>query len=182
MPGEERNSRRLRFETGLLLEKRCEIPVANRAHEPARAGRADFQSISISRNRRSLREFSTSEGNRRDAMGAEILRGPFFSAFIASLRFYRFFILVAAPLRCIADLHSAASWSVFLKWVAWATRLLRPATRRPGLRRAASRTGRPHWFEPLLPFRPASRRTAQVGRLCYPETIFQTPSWRIRHA
>src|SRR5205823_13673628 len=62
------------------------------------------------------------------------------------------------------------------EWVARATRLLRLATRRPELRIATSRKGHPHWLEPLLPLRPASRRTAQAGRLCYPKTIFQTRS------
>ncbi len=28
------------------------------------------------------------------------------------------------------------------------------------------------FLEPLLPFGPASRRTAQAGRLCYQQTIF----------
>src|SRR2546425_181054 len=34
----------------------------------------------------------------------------------------------------------------------------------------------PHWLEPLLTFRPASRRAAQASRLCYPNSIFQTRS------
>ena len=32
---------------------------------------------------------------------------------------------------------------------------------------------RPYWLEPLLPFRPASRRTAQAGRLCYQKRFFK---------
>src|SRR5436190_23099118 len=36
--------------------------------------------------------------------------------------------------------------------------------------------GRAHWLERSLPSRPASRRTAQAGRLCYQQTIFQTRS------
>src|SRR5213594_3857814 len=55
-----------------------------------------------------------------------------------------------------------------------ATRPPRSATRRPELPRATLRKGRAHWLELLLPFRPASRRTAQAGRLCYQTTIFQT--------
>src|SRR6266536_4886765 len=66
--------------------------------------------------------------------------------------------------------------SLFEKWVERATRLLRSATRRPERRNATLQKGRPHWLEPLLPFRPASRRTAQAGRLCYRTTGFQTRS------
>ena len=33
---------------------------------------------------------------------------------------------------------------------------------------------RSHYLQPSFPFRPAGRRTAQAGRLCYLETIFQT--------
>src|SRR2546425_132074 len=53
-----------------------------------------------------------------------------------------------------------------------ATRPPRSATRRPELRRATLRKGDTVWLEPFLPFRPASRRTAQAGRLCYQQTIF----------
>src|SRR5438132_2129111 len=67
------------------------------------------------------------------------------------------------------------SKGVFGKWVARATRLLRLATRRPELRIATSRKGHPHWLEPLLPLRPASRRTAQAGRLCYQKRFFKHP-------
>ena len=48
------------------------------------------------------------------------------------------------------------------------------ATRRPELPRATLRKGRPHWLELSLPFRPASRRTAQASGRCYPKLNFQT--------
>ena len=56
--------------------------------------------------------------------------------------------------------------------VARATRPLRSATRRPKLRRASLGRGRLHWLELSLPFLPASRRTAQAGRLCYQNRFF----------
>src|SRR6266487_1171408 len=49
------------------------------------------------------------------------------------------------------------------------------------MRRATLRKGLAHWLELSLPFRPASRRTAQAGRLCYQQTIFQTRSKRIQY-
>src|SRR6266536_1227114 len=70
--------------------------------------------------------------------------------------------------------------SLFEKWVERATRLLRSATRRPERRNATLQKGRPHWLEPLLPFRPAGRRTAQAGRLCYRTTGFQTRSQQLQ--
>src|SRR6266516_4425607 len=57
-----------------------------------------------------------------------------------------------------------------------ATRPPRSATRRPELPRATSRKDGPHWLEQSLPFRPASRRAEQAGRLCYQQTIFKTRS------
>ena len=51
--------------------------------------------------------------------------------------------------------------------VARATRLLRPATCRKDLPRAIVRKGRTYCLEAMLPFLPASRRTAQAGRLGY---------------
>src|SRR5439155_15486736 len=47
------------------------------------------------------------------------------------------------------------------------------ATRRPELRKAALGKARPLRLEPLIPFRPASRRTAQAGRLCYQTRVFK---------
>src|SRR6185369_15367082 len=44
----------------------------------------------------------------------------------------------------------------------------------PKQRRATSRKAGAHWLDPSLPFRPASRRTEQAGRLYYQQTIFQT--------
>jgi len=54
------------------------------------------------------------------------------------------------------------------KWVVRATRPDRSATCRPEWRREAVLPGRRDWVEPPLPFRPASRRTVQAGRLCHP--------------
>src|SRR6185369_15444682 len=51
--------------------------------------------------------------------------------------------------------------------------------RRPEPHGAALLKGCSHYIEPLFPFRPASRRTKQAGRLCYPVTIFQTRTWSI---
>ena len=45
-------------------------------------------------------------------------------------------------------------------------------TRRPELRRATLLKGRAYWLGLSFRFRPASRRTAQASRLCYPETHF----------
>src|ERR1051325_3603619 len=42
---------------------------------------------------------------------------------------------------------------------------------------ATSDEGRHDWLEPLLPFRPASRGTAQARRLCYQRLRFQICSW-----
>src|SRR5947207_1623683 len=80
------------------------------------------------------------------------------------------------PLRLSRPLRE----SVFQKWVVRATRPPRSATRRPELWRVRLQKGRPDWVERLLPFRPASRRTAQAGRLCHPKAIFQTRS-ELRH-
>src|SRR5207249_6873668 len=55
----------------------------------------------------------------------------------------------------------------------WATRPPPLAIRRPQLPRATSRKGCGYCRGMSLPFRPASRRTAQAGRLCY-QTIFET--------
>jgi hypothetical protein len=38
---------------------------------------------------------------------------------------------------------------------------------------------RSQWYDPSFPFRPAGRRTAQAGRLCYPKSVIQTRSNRI---
>jgi len=70
--------------------------------------------------------------------------------------------------------HSAGSLSE--KWVARATRPLRSATRRPEVSRATLRKGPVHWLRAFPPFRPASRRTEQAGRLCYPATNFEARS------
>src|SRR5436309_12127578 len=73
------------------------------------------------------------------------------------------------------------SESLFRNWVARETRPPRSATRRPELPPAALRKGRAHWLKLSLSFRPASRRTAQAGRLCYQQAIFQTRSeWLVR--
>src|SRR6267154_1159840 len=45
-----------------------------------------------------------------------------------------------------------------------------------GMSTGSLRKDRPYRLEPLLTFRPASRRTAQAGRLCYPNSVFQTCS------
>jgi hypothetical protein len=66
--------------------------------------------------------------------------------------------------------------------VARATRPPRSATCRPEVRRATLWKGRRDWFKPLTPFRPASRRTAQVGRLFHPNSNFQTRSKTFRVA
>ena len=61
-----------------------------------------------------------------------------------------------------------------LRMVARATRATRPlrsATRRPEVRRATLENGGPHWLEPLLAFRPASR-------LCYQKRFFKHASSR----
>src|SRR6266540_1927967 len=46
----------------------------------------------------------------------------------------------------------------------------------PGKTEALRGEQLPHCFEPLLPLPPASRRTTQASRLCYPQTVFQTRS------
>src|SRR6266540_855708 len=38
---------------------------------------------------------------------------------------------------------------------------------------AIERKARWHWRKTLFPFRPASRRTAQAGSLCYPDRFFR---------
>ena len=79
----------------------------------------------------------------------------------------------APPTRCDWSCgHSRAPVTLRLKrphqkWVARAARPPRSATRRPEMSRATLRKDRPYPLEPSLPFRPASRRTAQAGRLCY---------------
>ena len=62
------------------------------------------------------------------------------------------------------------------KWVARATRPPRSATRRASRSRRGLATGRAPGFEGRVPFRPASRRTGQAGRLCHPEWRFHTHS------
>src|SRR5437867_6800708 len=68
--------------------------------------------------------------------------------------------------------------SAFEKWVAWATRPFRSATRRPERARLSPAEGCPYSLPMRSPFRPASRRTAQASGLCYPKRNFQT---RITH-
>src|ERR1017187_4585302 len=70
----------------------------------------------------------------------------------------------------------SSSKSASEKGGARAPRPHRSATRRPERGQAPLRKGRRHWWKALSPFLPASRRTAQAGRLCYPATNFQTRS------
>src|SRR5437867_7950776 len=66
--------------------------------------------------------------------------------------------------------------SAFEKWVAWATRPFRSATRRPERARLSPAEGCPYSLPMRSPFRPASRRTAQASGLCYPKRNLQTRS------
>src|SRR6266571_936411 len=63
-----------------------------------------------------------------------------------------------------------------------ASRPPRSAARRPELPRATLRKGRAHRRELSLPFRPASRRTAQASGPCHPKLNFQTRSERLQKA